>query len=146
MSKAARYLLFRVALLPPGWRGLLVGFLFLLPAYSIAQVCPPNIDFETGTFANWTPYIGSVSAAGGQNTFSLSPSGAPISGRHTLFAAGTGETDPYGGFPVSCPNGSGHSIRLGNDEGGGQAEGIEYEFTIPADRNEYSLIYHYAVV
>ncbi len=30
--------------------------------------------------------------------------------------------------------------------GGAGAEGISYEFTIPANRNEYSLIYHYAVV
>jgi gliding motility-associated-like protein len=56
------------------------------------------------------------------------------------------ERDPYGGFPVLCPNGSGHSIKLGNSTGGGQAEGISYEFTIPATENKYSLIYHYAVV
>lgn len=30
--------------------------------------------------------------------------------------------------------------------GGGQAEGISYEFTIPSERNTYSLIYYYAVV
>lgn len=56
------------------------------------------------------------------------------------------ELDPYGGFPVVCPNGSGHSIRLGNDQAGTEAEGVSYEFTIPANLNEYSLIYHYAVV
>jgi gliding motility-associated-like protein len=54
--------------------------------------------------------------------------------------------DPYGGFPVNCPNGSGHSIKLGNTTGGAEAEGISYEFTIPANANEYNLIYHYAVV
>jgi len=54
--------------------------------------------------------------------------------------------DPYGNFPVNCPNGSGRSIRLGNSMGGGEGEGISYEFTIPANKNEYSLIYHYAVV
>ena len=52
----------------------------------------------------------------------------------------------FGGFPVNCPNGSGYSIRFGNDLSGTEAEGISYEFTIPANRNEYSLIYHYAVV
>jgi hypothetical protein len=56
------------------------------------------------------------------------------------------EVDEFGGFPVNCPNGSGHSIKLGNNRGGGQAEGISYEFTIPAGQNVYSLIYHYAVV
>ncbi len=30
--------------------------------------------------------------------------------------------------------------------GGGQAEAVSYEFTIPADRNVYSLLYYYAVV
>src|SRR5678810_122139 len=34
----------------------------------------------------------------------------------------------------------------GNNRGGGQAEGISYEFTIPAGQDIYSLIYHYAVV
>jgi hypothetical protein len=39
---------------------------------------------------------------------------------------------PYGGFPINCPNGSGHSIQLGNTSGGAEAEGISYDFTIPA--------------
>jgi gliding motility-associated-like protein len=113
-----------------------------------AQECPPNIDFEKGSFDNWTCHVGSVFVSGGQNVFSLSPSGGPIGGRHTMYsaAANAGERDLYGGFPVVCPNGSGYSIKLGNNEGGSQAEGISYEFTIPPGRDEYSLIYHYAVV
>jgi gliding motility-associated-like protein len=64
-----------------------------------------------------------------------------------MYTANSGNgLDPYGGFPVNCPNGSKHSIRLGNDQAGTEAEGISYEFTIPANKNEYSLIYHYAVV
>lgn len=121
--------------------------LSLFPASSInAQNCPPNIDFENGTFSGWTCYTGSVAAVNGANVFSLSNSGGPVSERQTMYTAGSGGADPFGGFPVNCPNGSGHSIRLGNSEGGGQAEGISYEFTIPATQNEYSLIYHYAVV
>jgi gliding motility-associated-like protein len=54
--------------------------------------------------------------------------------------------DPYGGFPMNCPNGSGHSIKLGNDLGGGEAEGISYDFVVPAGQNNYSLIYYYAVI
>lgn len=111
---------------------------------SLAQ-CPPNIDFETGSFANWTCYTGFTASVGGTNQINLSQSG-PVSERHTMYSANSGQTDPYGGFSVNCPNGSSHSIRLGNDQGGGEAEGISYEFTIPAGRNEYSLIYHYAVV
>ena len=32
-----------------------------------AQICPPNIDFENGTFSNWKAYRGGVSAATGSN-------------------------------------------------------------------------------
>ncbi len=111
----------------------------------MAQNCPPNIDFETGTFNGWTCYTGSVAEVSSQNVISLSPSG-PVPGRHTMLSASQGGGDPYGNFPVNCPNGSGHSIRLGNDQAGTQAEGVSYEFTIPAGQNVYSLIYNYAVV
>ena len=115
---------------------------------SASQVCPPNIDFETGTFDNWNCYAGNVSASGGANLISLVQSSGPIFNQHTMYSAAnnSGETDYFGGFPVVCPNGSGYSVRLGNSSGGGQAEGMSYEFTIPAGRNVYSLIYHYAVV
>lgn len=112
---------------------------------SHSQICPPNIDFETGTFDNWTCYTGDVSAFNGVNRISLSPSGGPVPTHHTMYSNST-DVDYFGGFPVQCPNGSGHSIKLGNNTGGGQAEGISYEFTIPAGQNIYSLIYHYAVV
>ena len=118
--------------------------LFSFQSYS--QTCPPNIDFETGTFDYWTCYTGSVSAAGGVNTIYLSQAGGPVPNQHTMYSAPTTEVDYFGGFPVICPNGSGHSIRLGNNTGGGQAEGISYEFTIPPGQDIYSLIYHYAVV
>jgi len=111
-----------------------------------AQVCPPNIDFEDGTFGGWTCYTGSTAEVNGQNVITLYPSG-PVPGRHTMMSAFPGDgLDPYGGFPVNCPNGSGKSMRLGNNVAGTQAEGISYEFTIPANQDIYSLIYHYAVV
>lgn len=128
----------------------ITAYFFLLNCYSVslqAQGCPPNIDFESGTFANWTCYTGTVAAVGGQNVITLNPSGGPVANQHTMFTAGQGNAlDPFGRFPVNCPNGSGHSIKLGNNTGGGQAEGISYEFTIPSGQNVYSLIYHYAVV
>ena len=112
-----------------------------------AQDCPPNIDFETGTFKGWQCYTGIVEAFGGKNTLELAPQSAPVYNRQTMYTANTGEgVDPYGGFPVNCPNGSKHSIRLGNAQGGNQAEAISYEFTIPSNMNVYSLIYNYAVV
>jgi gliding motility-associated-like protein len=112
-----------------------------------AQDCPPNIDFENGTFSGWTCWTGSVAAVGSSNVITLTQSGGPVSDRHTMITAGAASgVDPFGGFPVSCPNGSGHSIKLGNTSGGGEAEGVSYEFTIPTNRNTYTLIYNYAVV
>lgn len=110
-----------------------------------AQDCPFNIDFENGTFDGWTCYTGGVTG-NGTNIISLTPS-APIHERHTMYRAGpVPELDPFGGFPVTCPNGSGYSIRLGNTSGGAEAEGVSYEFTIPANEDYYTLIYNYAVV
>ena len=129
-------------------RALSLG-LVLCPGYFFAnaQICPPNIDFETGTFSGWTCYIGTSEEVNRQNRISLYPSGGPVNNRHTMYTANTGNgVDPYGGFPVNCPNGSTHSIRLGNNSAGTEAEGISYEFTIPAGQDIYSLIYHYAVV
>jgi gliding motility-associated-like protein len=121
---------------------------FFLCFQSIAQVCPPNIDFENGDFTHWTPYAGSVSAASGQNMMTLYPTGAGSAGQHELFSRlnHSQERDYFGGFPVVCPNGSGYSVKLGNTQGGAQAEGLAYEFTIPANMNTYSITYHYAVV
>jgi gliding motility-associated-like protein len=113
----------------------------------MAQNCPPNIDFEMGNFNNWTCYTGSVSAVAAQNIITLSPSGGPVPEQHTMYSSSqSNQLDYFGGFPVTCPNGSGHSIRIGNSTGGGRAEGISYEFTIPANQNTFSLVYHYAVV
>jgi gliding motility-associated-like protein len=108
--------------------------------------CPPNIDFESGTFDGWTCYAGYTAAVNNANEINLSVSPPLIGDRHTMFTSNSGLRDTYGGFSVNCPNGSGHSIRLGNDRGGGEAEGISYEFTIPANRTVYSLMYYYAVV
>ena len=112
---------------------------------ALAQ-CPPNIDFESGTFDGWTCWAGYTAAVNNENQISLSVSAPILGDRHTMYTANSGLRDPYGGFSVNCPNGSQHSIRLGNDRGGGEAEGISYEFTIPANRNTYSLMYYYAVV
>jgi hypothetical protein len=124
---------------------LLVTVIAILPAH--AQVCPTNIDFESGTFNGWTCYTGTTLVAGGENEISLQNSNGPVYNRHTMYSRTNGvEYDEYGGFPKICPNGSGYSVRLGNNLAGTEAEGLSYEFTIPADRDIYSLVYHYAVV
>ncbi len=111
-----------------------------------AQNCPANIDFERGNFDGWTCYTGVTSAVGSTNVISLLPTRGPINGRHSMIGTNFNEVDRYGGFPVNCPNGSGHSVKLGSTEAGGQAEGMSYEFNIPAGDNTYSLTYYYAVV
>ncbi len=111
-----------------------------------AQICPPNIDFEQGNFINWRAYTGGVSAQAGANVISLTEGESQAS--HQIFTRALHSLlkDEFGNFPVVCPNGSGHSVKLGNTSGGGRAEGLSYEFTIPASRNEYSLTYYYAIV
>lgn len=112
-----------------------------------AQNCPPNIDFESGGFSGWTCYTGSVASVDSTNVITFNSSGGPVFNRHTMYSANPGAgVDEYGGFPKNCPNGSGHSIRLGNNSAGTQAEGVSYDFTIPANANTYNLIYNYAVV
>lgn len=125
----------------------LTAFLQYTGYFSVlAQTCPDNIDFESGSFNGWTCYTGNVTGDG-INIIHLTPSGGPVPGQHTMYSSFPGDgLDEYGGFPINCPNGSGHSIKLGNNTGGGQAEGISYEFTIPANENYYTLIYNYAVV
>jgi gliding motility-associated-like protein len=106
-------------------------------------VCPPNIGFETGSLNNWECFEGLVARDG---TLNLSPT-SPSVNRHSIIQNTFPQSlDPYGGFPINCPNGSGYSIRLGNSSAGGQAESVNYTFTIPANKNDYSILYHYAVV
>ncbi|MEJ7610282.1 MAG: PKD domain-containing protein [Ferruginibacter sp.] len=123
---------------------------WLLPVISFnpaAAQCPVNIDFENGTFSGWTLYTGSVAAPGGSNQITLSAIGAADPSRHAMLSIPPGNgLDPYGQFPKNCPNGSGHSIKLGSTDSGAEAEGASYEFTIPATSNQFTLTYYYAVV
>jgi gliding motility-associated-like protein len=112
-----------------------------------AQDCPKNIGFENGTFEEWDLYVGFVVERSNNNVINLSPTTQPGLDRHTMYtSSANSELDPYGNFPINCPNGSGHSIKLGNTSGGALAEGVSYEFTIPAGQDLFTLIYHYAVV
>ncbi len=105
--------------------------------------CPPNIGFESGSFNNWNCFIGTIQRDGSLN---LAPS-TPIPEKHTIIQNTYPQAlDPYGSFPVNCPNGSGYSVRLGSTAAGGQAESVSYTFTIPADKTDYSILYNYAVV
>jgi gliding motility-associated-like protein len=122
---------------------------FLCLAYFVAkaQNCPANIDFETGDFTGWTCYTGTTYSQNGQNVITFSYTGGPVYNQQTMYSSNPGDgLDEYGDFPINCPNGSGHSIRLGNNLPNTEAEGVSYDFTIPANANIYNLIYNYAVV
>ncbi|WP_205513416.1 gliding motility-associated C-terminal domain-containing protein [Longitalea arenae] len=112
----------------------------------LAGECPANIDFEAGSLNNWKCFTGKTSVERNDNAISVIPS-ASITGRHSLYAKGAATvTDPYGLFPVNPPDGSGYAMRLGNNINGGEAERITYEFTVPANANDASFTYRYAVV
>lgn len=105
--------------------------------------CPPNIGFESGSFDHWECSAGTILRDGSLSLFATSP----IPERHTIIINSLPQqVDPFGGFPVNCPNGSGYSVRLGSQAAGGLAESATYTLTIPADNNDFSLIYNYAVV
>jgi hypothetical protein len=108
-------------------------------------LCPPNIDFENGDLTNWVCRTGRVSLASGTNVIAWTGIGQ-VANRHTIISAATAGTDPYGGFSQICPNGSGYSVRLGNNATGSQAESISYTYTIPANVTVFSIFYQYAVV
>lgn len=128
-------------------------FIFLLLllslSTSIKAQCPPNLNFEDGTFNGWECWVGSTYTTSGRNIIDLSLTPTPIPNRHVMYSANPGDgLDPWGGFPRNCPNGSGHSIRLGNDESpaNAKAEGVSYTFTIPIGQTEFNLTYYYAIV
>jgi gliding motility-associated-like protein len=89
---------------------------------------------------NWALTYGSITQSGQIDL--------PFSGQrnHELIPRATAGYDEYGDFPRSCPNGSGYSIQIGDKNIGAQAERVSYTFTIPPGQNDYSIIYHYAVV
>jgi gliding motility-associated-like protein len=128
---------------------------FRVPNPTPQSACT-NMDFENGTFAGWTGFIGdnTVSSLGplqniSAGIFTVGNNAAinNASARHTIMANPAGN-DPYGGFPCVAPGGN-YSCRLGND---GQAtcnpnyqgEAIEQTFTVGAGNTSFT--YQYAVV
>lgn len=103
----------------------------------------PNIGFEDGTFNHWDCYIGKIDSVSGYIELNSS---IPVPDRHTMIGkAFKRVVDPYGNFPVRCPNGSQFSVRLGNYEAGAQAERLSYTLVVP-NKKSYSIVFNYAVV
>lgn len=130
-----------------GGRRVLMPVILLLFINRLVAQCPANIDFETGTFNGWQCWTGTVDAVGSQNQIALTPIAAPDPARQIMLSTSPGDgLDKYGKFPRNCPNGSGHSIQLGNELNGHIAEGISYQFTVPAASTNFKLIVNYAIV
>lgn len=104
--------------------------------------CPPNIDFEQGTFNNWLCWT--------QNGYTRAPRPPlpPSDCRKTLICLQVSLVMDwiFTGFPKNCPNGSGHSIKIGEETTGQHVDRVSYTFTIPAGQNTYNFIYNYALV
>lgn len=120
---------------------------FLAPTKNQAQ-CPPNLDFEFGNFNNWVAKTGKYT--GGNITNLVTGVSA---GRHTIIdsnsrepLAPTSNKDFFGDFPLLCPNGSMQSVKLGSVEINYIARTLSYTIKIPANANNYSITYWYAVV
>ncbi len=94
-----------------------------------------NADFELGDLTGW---VRSCGFHPGYNPLGCCPN---PNGQQAIMS-GTGN-DPYGGFPLVYPGGS-YSLRLGNDQTGGQADRIEQTFLVSPSNANFS--YKYAVV
>jgi len=127
-------------------RYLIIFLFFLLAGFNTLAQCPPNIDFEKGNFTEWLCDTGSVKMLGNNTRQVILNTSPPTINRHVMQSADDDRVDQYGRFPINCPNGSGHSIRLGNSLANGGAERVYYIFTIPPSQNTFSLVYNYAIV
>jgi len=119
----------------------LVVILLFISFKTFAQT--PNIGFEEGSFSRWQCYAGKIDSLG---RLDLAIS-SPLFNRHTLYGRlyNGSQRDPYGNFPVMCPNGSNYSIKLGNDSVHQEAERVAYTFKVPNIKS-YSIVFNYAVV
>lgn len=129
-----------------------------------SYTCPPNIDFEQGSFLNWQTNIGTVTLNGTRNVVNLPADrwlvNGNTAGRHELIdrTSANPTTDLYGGFPVNSPTGGRYSLMLGSDADMGVcgqnndpcpnalAEAARYVIQVPADANNASITFSYAVV
>ncbi|HLP37634.1 T9SS type B sorting domain-containing protein [Lacibacter sp.] len=122
-----------------------------------AQTCPPNIDFESGDFRNWTTGTGNYLDFDGDGVYNsiIRYHNVPVWNRHTMYSRFNDiqKLDTFGRFPVVCPNGSGYSVRIGNDEvpqigngTGGEIDEIKYTFTVPSSSQQILFTYWFAVV
>lgn len=110
-----------------------------MQAYS--QSSCPNSDFESGTLDGWLGRTGSCCPI---YTWTQGPSPTGIiMGRHTLMSGTDTDRNTCGNVPVVAPGGL-YSARVGNDQGGSEAETLSYTITVTPTTPLF--IYKYAVV
>lgn len=119
----------------------MLAIIFLLalnPVYAQTPFCPPNIDFETGTLANWEFFNGSCCPIG---NLASTPA---MGNRHRIITGNA--VDPFGLFPVVAPGSGSFSLMLGNSQGGKESERARYHVQVPNVPGRQILLYRYAVV
>jgi gliding motility-associated-like protein len=117
----------------------------------VAMTPCTNMDFETGTFAGWSGFIGDntlnsngplQNITNGFFSTTMDALVSDMNARHTIISAASGN-DPCGGFPCVAPGGN-YSVRLGNTYANYQGEAIEQTFTVAPGNTSFT--YQYAVV
>ncbi len=108
--------------------------------------CPNNIDFENGSFNEWTCFKGTVDTIGLNNIVRVNAC-SPIANRHQIISKNyPANVDPYGLFSLNPPDGSNFAVKLGNKFSGGEAERISFKIQVPQNDSDFSVKYDYAVV
>jgi gliding motility-associated-like protein len=104
-------------------------FIFLLVVLfskkSTAQSDCPNMDFSSGTFQNWTTYMGTYAFSGMSQGFD------PY--RFQIHGAGGTIPNTNGSVPW-VPDGYEYVAQVGNFVNGSQADMISYDWTVTAER------------
>jgi len=129
--------------------------------------CPPNLDYEFQDFTNWQCDTGEVRgpnnsvwgiSTDGSNQIFNTANTSPLPNRHEIIINNINNSlDPYGGFSINPPDGSGACIKLGSDQNGGvdpsgipwpnsKTESVTYYLNIPSGTTNLSFIYNFAVV
>jgi gliding motility-associated-like protein len=100
---------------------------------------PTNLAMETGTFQNWEIFTGVDK--GNAQILRLTP---PVPEVHEIITPANAFKDRWSGLIAPYPDG-GNSIQLGNRDGELGLDKLRYTFTVPADQNDFTLIYQYAL-
>ena len=120
----------------------LIRIIFLMTLFARSAMAQPlsscaNADFEQGNFSNW------VAKTGYCFPITMTNTGVAV-GRHTIMSVGGNDPYSLGLIPFVPPGGGAHTVRLGNDNVGSEAEQLIYAF--PVSSSNALFIYRYAVV